>query len=167
MCKIVVFAAHSFSFYRSYCCHVESGANLARKTDGKIHFMRQTIVRAQDQLGRPGDKAGRPFFRVIFHTFLFPFFVKEAHIPSLNIACCSRRVPKYMTWISFTHTCKYTKLPFEVSGSFLLTVLYHVACWKLSYRNHRRLDHNAASRLLWKLDKQISFSSRTFWKLIS
>lgn len=91
MCEIVVFAAHSFSFYRSYCCRVESGAN------GKIHFTRQTIVRAQDQLGRPGDKAGRPFFRVIFHTFLFPFFVKEAHIPSLNIACCSRRVPKYMT----------------------------------------------------------------------
>ena len=54
MCEIVVFVAHSFSFYRSYCCRVQSGANLARKTDGKIHFTRQTIVRAQDQLGRPG-----------------------------------------------------------------------------------------------------------------
>lgn len=167
MCEIVVFAAHSFSFYRSYRCRVESGANLARKTDGKIHFTRQTIVRAQDQLGRPGDKAGRPFFRVIFHTFLFPFLSKRLISPHWILRVVQEGSQN--TWLKLVLLtfCRYTKLPFEVSGSFLLTVLYHVACWKLSYRNHRRLDHNTTSRLLWKLDKQIPFPSRTFWKLIS
>lgn len=167
MCKIVVFAAHSVSFYRSYRCRVESGANLARKTDGKIHFMRQPLCARKTNWEGLGTRQAVHFLGWFFIHFYFLFLSKRLISPHWILRVVQEGSQNTWHKLVLLTFCKCTKLPFEVSGSFLLTVLYHVACWKLSYRNHRRLDHNTTSRLLWKLDKQIPFSSRTFWKLIS